>query len=157
MSDTDTETQFDKANVELEKSSRWFQANKLTLNVKKTKYILFQDKKLNSNLNTLEIKIGEQIVEQVESNCKENYFKFVWHVLDDSLSWVGHIEHIFTKLASSNYAINATKNFLSKKVRLTLYQYHSLFDSHLNYGNLFLSSNYICSLILLMKYLLFQF
>ena len=134
MSDTDTETLFDKANVELEKASKWFQANKLTLNVKKTKYMLFQDKKLNSNVNTLQIKIGEQIVEQVGSNCKEKYFKFVGHVLDDSLSWVGHIEHICKKLASSNYAINSTKNFLSKRVRLTLY--HSLFDSHLNYGNL---------------------
>ena len=134
MSDNDTQSLFDKANVELEKASRWFQANKLTLNVKKTKYMLFQDKKLNSNANTLQIKIGEQIVEQVGSNCKEKYFKFVGHVLDDSLSWVGHIEHICKKLASSNYAINSTKHFLSKKVRLTLY--HSLFDSHLNYGNL---------------------
>ena len=51
-----------------------------------------------------------------------------------SLSWVGHVEHLCKKLASSNYAINSTKHFLPKKVRLTLY--HSLFDSHLNYGNL---------------------
>ena len=94
MSDTDTETLFDKANVELEKASKWFQANKLTLNVKKTKYMLFQDKKLNSNVNTLQIKIGEQIVEQVGSNCKEKYFKFVGHVLDDKLSWEGHVEHL---------------------------------------------------------------
>ena len=38
------------------------------------------------------------------------------------------------KLASANFAINSTKNFLPLKVRKTLY--YSLFDSHLNFGNL---------------------
>ena len=135
MSDIDTESLFINVNSELEKASEWFKANKLTLNVKKTKFMLFKDdKNLQNNVNTLQIKIGNQTVEQVGTGCKEKYFKFVGHVLDDSLSWVGHVEHLCKKLASSNYAINSTKNFLPKKVRLTLY--HSLFDSHLNYGNL---------------------
>ena len=38
------------------------------------------------------------------------------------------------KLASANYAINSSKNFLPLKIRKTLY--YSLFDSHLNFGNL---------------------
>ena len=63
--------------------------------------MLFQDKKLNSNVNTLQIKIGEQIIDQVGSNCTEKYFKFVGHVLDDSLSWVGHVEHICKKLCNT--------------------------------------------------------
>ena len=134
ISDIDSEFLFDKANIELEKASNWFNANKLTLNVKKTKYMLFLDKNQTNSVNPFQIKIGDKIVEQVGTNCKEKYFKFVGHVLDDTLSWVGHVEHISKKLASSNYAINATKHFLPKKVRLTLY--HSLFDSHLNYGNL---------------------
>ena len=41
MSDTDTQSLFDKANIELEKASRWFQANKLTLNVKKKQNICY--------------------------------------------------------------------------------------------------------------------
>ena len=134
ISDIDTEFLFDKANLELEKASNWFQANKLTLNVKKTKYMLFQEKNNNSNVGTLQLKLGNKIVEQVGTNYTEKYFKFVGHVLDDSLLWVGHVEHICKKLASSNYAINSTKNFLPKKVRLALY--YSLFNSHLNYGNL---------------------
>ena len=39
-------------------------------------------------------------------NCKEKYFRFVGHVLDDKLSWEGHIEHIAKKLASANFGIN---------------------------------------------------
>ena len=122
---------FNKSNIELEKASTWFKANKLTLNVKKTKYMLFQDTKWNSIDSTLQLKLGDKTVEQVGTNCQEKYFKFVGHVLDDSLSWVGHVEHVCKKLASSNYAINSTKNLLPKKVRLSLY--HSLFDSHLNF------------------------
>ena len=131
LSNTDIDFLYEKTNSELEKASVWFKANKLTLNVKKTKFILFTEKNLNTELN---IKIGGKFIDQVGSNCKEKYFKFVGHVLDDKLSWQGHVDHISKKLASANFAINSSKHFLPLKVRLSLY--HSLFDSHLNYGNL---------------------
>ena len=100
ISDIDTEFLFDKANIELEKASNWFQANKLTLNIKKTKYMLFQEENNNSNVDTLQLKLGNKIVEQVGTNCTEKNFKFVGHVLDDSMSWIGHVEHVCKKLAS---------------------------------------------------------
>ena len=100
--------------------------------LKKTKFMLFSDKTLQ--LQGLNLKIGDQNIEQVGSNCKEKYFKFVGHVLDDKLSWQGHIEHVCKKLASANFAINSSKNFLPFKIRKTVY--YSLFDSHLNFGNL---------------------
>ena len=43
-------------------------------------------------------------------------------------------EHICKKLATANFAINSSKNFLPLSIRRTLY--FSLFDSHLNFGNL---------------------
>ena len=82
----------------------------------------------------LNVNIGGKPVEQVGSQCKEKYFKFVGHVLDDKLSWQGHVQHICKKLASANFAINSTKNFLPLKIRRTLY--FSLFDAHLNFSNL---------------------
>ena len=125
---------FDLANLELQKSTVWFKANKLTLNVKKTKFMIFSDKNLDIGANIL--KIGNQTIEQIGTNCKEKYFKFVGHVLDDKLSWDGHIEHIAKKLASANFGINSSKNFLPPQIRKTLY--YSLFDSHLNFGNILL-------------------
>ena len=77
--------------------------------------MLFKDdKNLHNNVNNLQIKIGNQTVEQVGTGCKEKYFKFVGHVLDDSLSWVGHVEHLCKKFASSHYAINSTKHFQTR-------------------------------------------
>ena len=85
-------------------------------------------------VGTNNLKIGDNFVEQIGKNCKEKYFKFVGHVIDDKLNWDGHIEHVSKKLASSNFAINSSKNYLPLKIRKTLY--YSLIESHLNYGNL---------------------
>ena len=132
VSGQDLDQLFEHANSELQKSTIWFKANKLTLNVKKTKFMLFSEKSLDIGTNSL--KIGNQTIDQIGSNCKEKYFKFVGHVLDDKLSWDGHIEHIAKKLASANFGINSSKNFLPPQIRRTLY--YSLFDSHLNFGNI---------------------
>ena len=94
--------------------------------------MMFSDKNLDIGTNIL--KIGNQTIEQIGTNCEEKYFKFVGHVLDDKLSWDGHIEHIAKKLASANFAINSSKNFLPPQIRKTLY--YRLFDSHLNFGNI---------------------
>ena len=87
--------------------------------------MIFSEKDIMSNVLGLKLKIVEEIIDQIGSNCKEKYFKFVGHVLDDSLSWVGHVEHLCKKLSSSNYAINSTKHFLPKKVRLTINMPHN--------------------------------
>ena len=132
VSDTDPDKLFEIANSELQKASVWFTANKLTLNVKKTKFMLFSEKECKIGNNKLQI--GGTNIEKIGTHCQQKYFKFVGHVLDDKLSWEGHIEHISKKLASANYAINSSKNFLPLSIRKTLY--YSLFDSHINFGNL---------------------
>ena len=134
LSGADLDLLYEKANIELEKASVWFKANKLTLNVKKTKYMLFTEKNATIDLQGLNIKILDKPVDRVGSNCKEKYFKFVGHVLDEKLTWVGHVEHICKKLSSANFAINSSKNFLPLHIRKMIY--YSLFDSHLNFGNL---------------------
>ena len=46
---------FQKANAELNKANIWFQANKLTLNVSKTKFILFRKKSMHVDFSELEL------------------------------------------------------------------------------------------------------
>ena len=132
LSGPDLNTLFDLANLELEKSAAWFQANKLTLNLKKTKFMVFSE--ANQNIGENSLKLGNTNIEQIGTNCKEKHFKFVGHVLDDKLTWEGHINHISKKLASANFGINSSKNFLPLQIRKLIY--NSLFESHLNFGNL---------------------
>ena len=134
ISGSDIYQLYERANIELQKTSIWFKANKLTLNVKKTKFMLFVGQYFSENLQYPTLKIGDQSITQVGSNFSEKYFKYVGHVIDDQLNWNGHIEHITKKLASANYAINCSKNFLPLNIRKTVY--YSLFDCHINFANL---------------------
>ena len=59
VSGQDLDQLFDHANFELEKATVWFRANKLTLNVKKTKFMMFTDK--NQDIGTNTLKIGNQL------------------------------------------------------------------------------------------------
>ena len=82
--------------MELDKASTWFKANKLTLNVEKTKFMIFSDKVIDSVALGQNLKIGNQLIEQIGSKCKVKYFKFVGHVLDENLAGKG-ILNIFQK------------------------------------------------------------
>ena len=123
---------YESANLELSKAACWFEANKLTLNVSKTKYILFRTKRMIVDFSQLKLSIGTKKVDRIGSDCKEKYFKFVGHRLDEFLSWDHHINHVQGKLSSANFAIGSAKNFLSLNHRKLLYD--SLFRSHLEFG-----------------------
>ena len=57
--------------------------------------MIFSEKETNIENNIL--KIGNTSIEQIGINCKQKYFKFVGHVIDDKLTWEGHIQHISKK------------------------------------------------------------
>ena len=132
ISGLDLPTLFQTANTELNKAATWFQVNKLTLNVSKTKFILFRKKHMTVDFQELKLQIGTDMVERIGFDCKTNHFKFVGLHLDEHLTWDHHINHVHGRLASGNFAINSAKNFLPQHIRLTLY--NSLFKSHLEYG-----------------------
>ena len=48
----------------------WFKANKLTLNVKKTKFILFSDATIK--MDNLQLKLGTNILSRWEAIAKKN-------------------------------------------------------------------------------------
>ena len=132
MSDHNLNELSHNTNLELKKTSTWFKVNKLTLNVDKTKFMLFSDRDIDLVSLGHKLEIGNQTIEQIGKKCKEKYFKFVGHVLDDKFSWEGHVKHICKKLASANFAINSTKHFMPLQIRKTLY--HTIFESHINFG-----------------------
>ena len=84
------------------------------------------------NFESLSLKLDGKMIDRIGNNCEEKSFKFVGHHLDEFLTWDSHINHILSKLGSSNFAIARTKNFLPLKIRTTLY--NSMFKSHLQFG-----------------------
>ena len=73
-------------NEELLKISEWIKINKLSLNVVKSKYMIFQNK--NKNIQTLNLKIDNIDIEQVTD------FKFLGLIIDTNLNWKKHTEKI---------------------------------------------------------------
>jgi hypothetical protein len=81
--------------------SEWFKANRLSLNVTKTNYILFKTKKTAHDYK-LTI-CGQQIAQ-----CRHT--KFLGIHIDEKLKWSEHITAVSNKLSRAIFAINkATK------------------------------------------------
>ena len=74
------------ANLQLEKAKVWFQANKLSLNVSKTKYIVFRTNRMAKIPDTFKLSIGGRDVERIGNNCNTKSLKFVGVHLDEFLT-----------------------------------------------------------------------
>ena len=101
-------------NSELNKLSTWFKANKLSLNLKKTNFMIFKPRQKRYHF-PMQICINEQRIEQV----KETVFLGV--VLDEHLSWKPHISQVARKISKSIGVINRARFFLPKPCLKTLY------------------------------------
>ena len=107
-------------NNELNNLCEWFSANKLSLNVSKTNYILF------SNIHKRnEETINNETIENVQVS------KFLGLYVDDRLNWKQHIDYVQTKLSKTTAIMNKMRNLLHENALRTLYS--SLFLPHLNY------------------------
>ena len=118
LNSSDSNFLIERANSELDKAKTWFQSNKLTLNIKKTKYIIFKNK--NQHFHFGDLKVGDKIIDRIGNDCVETTFKFLGHVLDENLSFEGHINHIIKKLLKANYALSTSKNFVPIPIRKTI-------------------------------------
>ena len=113
----------------------WFAANKLSLNITKTNFLVFGDKYDHSLDNSVnEIHLGNQVINRI--NCS----KFLGIFIDDELVWNQHIEYISKKVTSGLYAINSCKRFLSSSNLKLLY--FSLVHTHLSYGTMIWGGTY---------------
>ena len=114
-----------KVNADLRKLSKWFDSNSLTLNVDKSKYILFHPRRKEINYNGV-IELGGEVI------LKVPYIKFLGVTLDEYLEWNFQFKQILTKMISGNYSLNMAKNLLTPRSKLLVY--FANVHSHLNYA-----------------------
>ena len=103
-----------KISFELNKFNDWFAANKLSLNIGKTKYIAF-----NTSRNFIwdkDIVMGGKILNQVYTT------KFLGVHIDNKLSWREHIYKVCRKSAGSIGVISRLKYIVPQRILKTLYQ-----------------------------------
>ena len=96
-SDNNMMALFETANQELSQINDWFLANKLSLNVEKTKYMLFHKLTDQENipLKLPLLKLNRKIIE------REYSFKFLGVILDEHLTWKKYIQLIENKVSKN--------------------------------------------------------
>ena len=122
---------FKTVNSELSKVSVWFRANKLSLNLSKTKYSLYHpaNKKAFIANDTLPaLMIDGDIIQ------REHQTKFLGILIDENLSWKPHISLIGHKISKNIGALYRARCILSKQQMKQLY--FSFVHCYLNYANI---------------------
>ena len=110
-------------NTELKKVTQWIRANKLSLNLQKTKYMIFSN--TIENLNS-DIILDNTPLENV------SHIKFLGITVDNKLSWKPHIEALCKTISRNIGIIHRLKSHIPESSLITLYS--SLISSYLNYG-----------------------
>ena len=100
-------------NQELKNITSWLSCNKLSLNVKKTHYMLCKAKRKKLD-QTFEIKINDQQIDKV------NYRNLLGLYIDDELSWRKHIDQISTKISKMTEIMTKTRHVLSIQTLQTI-------------------------------------
>lgn len=126
-SDTNLNSLYNKVNHDLEILCDWFKANKLSLNIAKTNYMLFTNTPSSQhNPQQNFIKIGNDTI------TRQQQVKFLGITIDDKLDWHGQIHACKNKISKTLYCLRSLKNTLPKQHLRTLYQ--TLIQPHLEYG-----------------------
>ena len=114
-----------QVNKDLSNLSNWLRANKLSLNVKKTKLVILRPRKLKID-HCFKFKLdGKRLV-------PTHSVKYLGVLIDEHLLWN-------KQLAQMKMSLNRVIDILSKfrinaNFNILISAYHSLFESHLQYG-----------------------
>ena len=124
--ESDIEVISSNINSELNDIQEWLSINKLSLNVKKTKYMLFHYRQRNVSNIIPNIVIGSEPIERVAE------FNFLGLTIDENLDWNPHLQKISNKVSRTLGVMCRLKNYLPVHILRLLY--NSLVLPYLQYG-----------------------
>ena len=132
-------------NRELRKLSDWFIVNKLSLNLTKTKFMIFKPRQKTRHPD-VQLALNNRSIEQVNETV------FLGVILDETLSWKSHISHVANKISKS-IGIIFRSSFYLLDISLRIL-YYSIIYPYLEYCNFVWASTYssnLCRIVLLQK------
>jgi hypothetical protein len=109
--------------------NNWFKQNLLCLNCQKTRFLHFKIRTSNSidiNMDHMDDPIS-----------KVQNVKFLGLMLDDTLSWKSHVDHLECKLSSACFVLRTLRPLLSEGTLRTVYFSYTSIYSILSYGIIF--------------------
>jgi hypothetical protein len=119
--------------TEINKISDWLNTNILSLNIAKTKFMLFRSSKRKQRHN-ITISINNEKIKQVKSTT------FLGVVIEECLTWKDHIDLISKKIMKASSIISRIHHFTNLNALKLIY--YALVYPYLIYGNLIWGSTY---------------
>ena len=118
-------------NAELLKICNWLTANKLSLNVKKSHFVIFHpyQRKLNY---LVDLKMFDNDSKTFFSLEHKNCVKYLGILIDSNLVWKNHISHVALKINKTIGTISKIRHFVPRSTSINIYK--SLILPHLSYG-----------------------
>ena len=101
-------------NENLSKIASWFHENHLTLNIKKTKFMIFGTKHGLKKFNNLNVSYNGYNVERVYE------FKYLGVIFDPLLSWSDHVKYISVNISKRIGLIRRLKYYLPNDTLIML-------------------------------------
>ena len=120
-----------KTSEQLLVAQSWFNHNKLTLNLKKTKYVIFSNKKLlKSSIPPL--MLGTAEISRVGQDQEEDSVRFLGLWVDDRLNYSTHTAKMKAKISTGLFHLAQAKDNSPLRIRLSMYR--ALIESHLRFA-----------------------
>ena len=119
-------------NLDMKNLTGWLNANKISLNVKKTELVIFKHKKKKLEC-PVRIKLSRKRL------YPSNSIKYLGVKIDENLNWKDHIHDIATRLNRANGLLFKIRNYVNFNTLKSIY--FAIFDSHINYANLIWGQN----------------
>ena len=118
-------------NTELFKIYNWLTANKLSLNIKKSNFIIFHSYQKRLDY-AVDLKLYDSHPNTFVSLAPKNYFKYLGVFMDSNLTWKYHIEYIASNLSKRIGIISRLRHFVPVSTLICIY--NSLMLPYLTYG-----------------------
>jgi hypothetical protein len=127
LSDTNLDVLISTMNIELLKVTNWFKINKLSLNIKKTHFMIFHPRQKPITY-TVHLTIDGINLERV------TYTKFLGVIINENLTWTNHINAVISKTSKNIGIIRKLRTVLPFEALRCLYM--TLVQPYLNYCNI---------------------
>ena len=119
--------------TEIHKVTEWLNVNKLSLNIKKTKFILFRSTNKKPK-HKLKLSINDEDIQQVKNTT------FLGIIIDECLTWSEHVTQVAKKITRVSGIIAKIRYFLNRNALKLVY--YALVYPYLTYGNLIWGNTY---------------
>ena len=117
----------DELEIQLTHLATWCSQNKLTVNLRKTKCMVFGTKSMTKSSKIQKIRINDTELDFVDT------YKYLGIILDKSLTFNKHVQQCINSVSHKLFLLSKIRSYISEHMAITIYK--TLIVPYLDYGD----------------------